>query len=93
LIFVPTPTRLAEGLIVINSSVESVLQVREDRRREFEDRSQRFFDDKDALPPEIRVRIEADRAASAIAHWVARARYAATWLRKQAGARIRSHRR
>jgi hypothetical protein len=86
---------VAEGLIVINSSVESVLQeMREDRRRErFEDRPQRFFDDKDALPPEIRVRIEADRAASAIALWVARARYAATWLRKQAGARIRSHRR
>lgn len=74
---------VAEGLIVLGSSVESVLQeMREDRRHErSEDRSQRFLGDKSTLLPEIRVRIEAEHFGNAIALWAARARYAATWLR------------
>jgi hypothetical protein len=68
---------VAEGLIVLQSTVESVLEaIREDRRRErFEDSAHRSLDDMSGLPAEVRARIEGDRARATIELWMVRLRY------------------
>lgn len=76
---------VSEGLIVQDSTIESVLQeMREDRRRErFEDHARRSSADMSGLPPEVRVRIDAARVRSQFELWIARIRHAIRWGRSK----------